>query len=136
MREHRASIATGLFRNGGIHDLAKNHVTSFYRDRARDTVNAFRKELDGLPYRIHKPEGAFFLWLWFQDLPLSCQALYERLKARGVLVVPGHHSFFGLKEDWPHRDECIRVSYVQEADRVREGVRIIADEVREIYSGL
>jgi valine--pyruvate aminotransferase len=60
--------------------------------------------------------------------------LYERLKNRGVLIVPGHHCFFGMKEDWPHRNECVRVSYVQDAARVREGVRIIANEVREIYS--
>jgi valine--pyruvate aminotransferase len=128
------SIATGMFRNGEIHNLACNHITPFYRDRAQNTVDAFRKELGDLPYRIHKPEGAFFLWLWFDGLPVSSQVLYERLKNRGVLIVPGHHCFFGMKEDWPHRNECVRVSYVQDAARVREGVRIIANEVREIYS--
>ena len=127
-------IATGLFRNGELHNLARNHVTSFYRDRARDTVEAFGKALGDLPYRIHKPEGAFFLWLWFEGLPVTSQVLYERLKNRGVLVVPGHHCFFGMSDDWPHRNECIRVSYVQDAARVREGVGIIADEVRKIYS--
>ena len=128
------SIATGMFRNGEIHNLACGRITPFYRDRAQNTVDAFRKELGDLPYRIHKPEGAFFLWLWFEGLPVTSQVLYERLKGRGVLIVPGHHCFFGMKKDWPHRNECIRVSYVQDAARVREGVRIIADEVREIYS--
>jgi len=40
-----------------------------------------------LPYHVHKPEGAFFLWLWFEGLPVSSQELYERLKKRGVAII-------------------------------------------------
>jgi valine--pyruvate aminotransferase len=108
-------------------------VKPFYKQRAQNSVNAFRKALGDLPYHIHKPEGAFFLWLWFEDLPISSQELYERLKKRGVLIVPGQHCFFGLEEDWPHRHECIRVSYVQDEEQVQRGVEIIADEVRKAY---
>ena len=125
------AIATELFRSGEILTLTQDHVTPFYKQRAQNTVNAFRKALGDLPYHIHKPEGAFFLWLWFEGLPISSQELYERLKRRGVLIVPGHHCFFGLEEDWPHRHECIRVSYVQDKAQVQRGVEIIADEVRK-----
>lgn len=127
------AIATELFRSGEIQNLTRNHVTPFYRQRAHQTVDAFREALGGLPYRIHKPEGAFFLWLWFEGLPVTSQELYERLKKRGVLVVPGQHCFFGMKGEWPHRHECIRVSYVQDEDQVLQGVRMIAEEVRKIY---
>ena len=108
-------------------------MTPFYLERGRAAVQAFREELGGLPFHIHKPEGAFFLWLWFEGLPVGSQELYRRLKRRGVLVVPGHHCFFGLDEDWAHKNECIRVSYVQNPDRVRRGIAIIADEVRRLY---
>jgi valine--pyruvate aminotransferase len=94
----------------------------------------FQAELRDLPYHIHKPEGAIFLWLWFEGLPISSQALYERLKQRGVLIVPGHNFFVGLEDDWPHQHECIRVSYAQDEDTVRRGVALIADEVRQAYS--
>lgn len=127
------AIATELFRSGEIMTLTQGHVKPFYRERAQNTVNAFRECLGDLPYHIHKPEGAFFLWLWFEGLPITSQELYERLKRRGVLIVPGHHCFFGLREDWPHRHECIRVSYVQDETQVRRGVSIIADEVRKAY---
>jgi valine--pyruvate aminotransferase len=127
------AIATELFRSGEILTLTRGHVTPFYQQRAKNTVNAFRKALGDLPYHIHKPEGAFFLWLWFEGLPISSQELYERLKKRGVLIVPGHHCFFGLQKDWPHRHECIRVSYVQDEEQVQRGVAIIADEVRKAY---
>ncbi len=128
------AIAAELFRSREILALTRNHVRPFYQARAQAAVNAFRERLDGLPFRIHKPEGAFFLWLWFEGLPISSQQLYERLKQRGVLIVPGHHCFFGLDEDWPHRHECIRVSYVQDEDSVRRGIDLIAEEVRKAYA--
>lgn len=127
------ALTLELFRSGEILALAREHIRPFYRQRAQAAVDAFREHLEGLPFRIHKPEGAFFLWLWFEGLPVGSQVLYERIKRRGVLVVPGHHSFFGLREDWPHRHECLRISYVQEPDLVRRGARVIADEVRKAF---
>jgi len=128
------AIATELFRTGDIDTLTRSHVAPFYQERAAGAVEAFRQELGDLPYRIHKPEGAFFLWLWFDGLPITSQQLYQRLKRRGVLVVPGHHCFFGLREEWPHRHQCIRVSYVQPQEQVRQGIARIADEVRKAYA--
>ena len=127
------AIALELFRSGEILALARDVVKPFYAARAQAAVDGFREHLAGLPFRIHKPEGAFFLWLWFDGLPIGSQVIYERLKARGVLVVPGHHCFFGLEDDWPHRHECIRVSYVQEPEAVRRGIAIIAEEVGRAY---
>jgi valine--pyruvate aminotransferase len=57
------------------------------------------------------------------------------LKERGVLVIPGHHFFPGLREDWKHRHECIRVTYSQSPDAVEKGIAIIADEVKRAYDG-
>ena len=58
--------------------------------------------------------------------------LYQRLKKRGVLVVPGEYFFFGDHPDWPHRTECIRVSYAMDQSTVRDGLEIIADEIRSL----
>ena len=128
------AIATDLFRSGEILNLGDDHIRPFYLARAQAAVDAVRERLHGMPFRIHKPEGAFFLWLWFEGLPVGSQVLYERLKRRGVLVVPGHHCFFGLEEDWPHRHECIRVSYVQDEVAVRRGIDIIAEEVGKTFA--
>ena len=90
----------------------------------------------GYPYNVHASEGAFFLWLWFKDLPVSTSVLYERLKERSVLVVPGEYFFFGLHDpDWKHRHECIRMTFTQPEQVVREGIDIIAAEVAKIYAG-
>ena len=128
------AIVKEFFRTGEILSLTADHVTPFYLERSQQTVEWFRESLGDVPYHIHKPEGAIFLWLWLEGLPITSQALYERLKQRGVLVVPGQDFFVGLAEDWPHQHECIRVSYAQDAESVRAGVKIIAEEVAKAYA--
>ena len=127
------AIAKELFRTGEIQSITADHVTPFYRERSRQTVQWFQQALGDLPYHIHKPEGAIFLWLWFEDLPISSQELYQRLKQRGVLVVPGQDFFVGLTDEWRHQHECIRVSYAQDAETVQAGVKIIGEEVARAY---
>lgn len=129
------ALAKALFDSGEILSLTQQYVTPFYRERSQQTVQWFRQQLGDLPYHIHKPEGAIFLWLWFEGLPITSQELYERLKQRGVLIVPGHNFFVGLDDDWPHRHECIRVSYARDAQTVKQGVAIIAEEVALAYAG-
>lgn len=127
------ALARHLLADGKILQLSREVVAPFYRARMEHAVATFKKHLGDLPCLIHKPEGAIFLWLWFKDLPISSEELYQRLKARGVLVVSGHHFFPGLADDWQHSHECIRVTYCQDASVVERGAEIIADEVRQIF---
>jgi len=128
------ALASALFDSGEILSLSREHVAPYYRERSQQAVRWFREQLGDLPYHIHKPEGAIFLWLWFEGLPITSHQLYQRLKARGVLVVPGHNFFVGLQDDWAHRQECLRVSYAQNLDAVQRGISIIAEEVRRAYT--
>jgi len=125
-----AAIAADLVRTGEIINLSRNVITPYYLQKARTTLEQVYNELNGTDFYVHKPEGAFFLWLWFPNLPITNSELYQRLKARGVLIVPGHYFFPGLKEKWQHKNECIRVNYSQEKETVAAGVKIIADEVK------
>ncbi len=128
------ALAASLFASGEILSLTRDHITPYYRHWSAEAVAACHRALRGLPYRIHKPEGAFFLWLWFQDLPISAQELYQRLKRRGVLIVPGHNFFVGIQEGWQHKHECIRVSYAQGGEHLQKGIDLIAEEVRSLYN--
>ena len=128
------ALATELVASGEILSLSSQKIAPFYRQRAEQTLVWLRRALGDLPYRIHRPEGAIFLWLWFDGLPISSQVLYERLKARGVLVVPGQNFFPGINDNWRHKQECIRVSYAQDAAVVEAGVKIIAEEVVRAYA--
>lgn len=126
-------IVEPLLASGELDALCRDVIRPFYEERSRQAVEWLREECRGLPLRIHRPEGAFFLWLWFPGLPVPSQELYRRLKARGVLVLSGHHFFPGLEEPWPHRDECLRINCSQSPDSVRDGIRLIAEEARRAY---
>lgn len=121
-----------LVDSGQVIELGQSVIKPFYRNRADLALSSMHAALDGCEYFIHRPEGAYFLWLWVPGMSITCDELYRRLKKRGVFIVPGHHFFPGLEDDWPHRDECIRVSYSQDEESVRRGIEIIGEEVRAV----
>lgn len=129
------AVALELLRQDQLLSIGRTTIAPFYQQRCQQAVAILERALAHLPCRIHKPEGAIFLWLWFEGLPVPAEVLYERLKALGVLVIAGEHFFPGLDEDWPHRRECIRVSYAQPEHVVEAASAIIAKEVTAIYEG-
>lgn len=130
-----AVMALDLVRSGEIIRLSRDVIKPYYQRKAEQAMAWVREDMAGLDYYVHKPEGTFFFWLWFDGLPITCQELYERLKQRRVIVVPGHYFFPGLQAAWRHKHECIRMNYSQDEATVGEGIRIIADEVRRAYGG-
>jgi len=128
------ALVTKCVEDGRILDFSSQIVRPFYEERlrlAQGWVTEFFD--DALPWRLHRCEGAMFLWLWCRDMPIGSREFYERLKAQGVLVVPGCYFFYGVDEEWQHRDECIRINYSQPDHVVKEGLRIIGEEMRKAY---
>jgi len=140
------NLATGSFGSMLAHDLVQSKeiirlsnevVRPYYLEKAQRAETLLREKLEGLPFALHKVEGAMFLWLWLKNCPVSNQALYERLKGKGVLIVSGHHFFPGLDSpedmDWKHRGECLRITYSQDETLVQKGLTIIAKEIHQAY---
>ncbi|KEQ17386.1 valine--pyruvate transaminase [Endozoicomonas numazuensis] len=126
-------IVLDMIRDDSIIDLSKNVIRPYYQDKAEFAVASLRKHFSGVNWKVHKPEGAMFLWLWFEGLPISSQELYERLKKRNVLVVSGHYFFPGIDDHWEHKHECLRMTYTRDNETVERGIAIIAEEVRKAY---
>lgn len=127
-------LAQQLLNSGQLIDLAEKNIQPYYRSRLEQAMHWLDVALDGTPYRIHVAEGAFFLWLWLEGLPVSSDVLYQRLKVRDTLVISGSHFFPNSGASWPHRHECLRISYAQAPDQVEQGIRIIGEEVRSAYA--
>jgi len=123
------ALALDLVKGRDIISLSNEVIRPYYRERGQQAIQWIQEAMNGYPFYVHKPEGAIFLWLWFPDLPITSQELYQRLKARGVLVIAGEHFFPGIDKDWRHCHECIRVTYSQHPDDVEAGLRTIAEEV-------
>lgn len=128
-------ITGSLFANDEILETCRRVVGPFYKARSAQTQQWIAEYFDDrLDYHVHVCEGAFFLWVWFRDLPVGDMELYERLKKRKVLVVPGCYFFEGLAEPWRHRHECIRITYCAKPESVRRGLEIIAGEICRAYA--
>lgn len=131
------AIMEPLIRSGEILKLSDEVVRPYYVEKSRQARAWVEAEFDAaLPYRVHLSEGALFLWLWFENMPITSSELYERLKKRGVLIVSGHYFFFGDDEldSWRHRHECIRMTFTMDERTVHEGIKIIAEEVAAAYA--
>ncbi|WP_264273204.1 valine--pyruvate transaminase [Duffyella gerundensis] len=129
------AIACEMIKRGDLLRLSEDVIKPFYQQRVEQTITVIRRYLSTDRCLIHKPEGAIFLWLWFPDLPITTEMLYQRLKARGVLMVPGHFFFPGLEHDWPHTHQCMRMNYVPEAEKIERGIQILAEELDKAFSG-
>lgn len=128
------ALLAPLLQDDTLLRLGREVIRPFYQERS-DGAKAILGHALGsqVPWALHAQEGAFFLWLWLKDLPIPAAELYRRLKARKVLVIPGHYFAFGLEEDWKHPHECLRLTYSQPGHIVQEGLEILADEVKKLW---
>ncbi len=127
-----AMLVSDLIQSGEIIRVSKEIIRPFYKNKMERALAALRHHFQGLSYKVHVPEGSMFFWLWLPDLPISSQELYARLKAKGVVVVPGEHFFPGLPPGWQHSRECLRLTYSQDDNEVQRGLEIIAGEIRSL----
>jgi len=125
------AIAGPLIASGEILRLSREVIRPYYLRKRKTALEAVAELFpDDVPYAVHQSEGAMFLWIWIENSPRTSRELYEALKARGVLVVPGEYFFFGEPDDgWKHRHECLRISFAMNDDQVRAGLGLIGREI-------
>lgn len=128
------ALVDSLLRTKELLPLCRDTIQPWYRERLAIAVDSLRAELGDLPYALHRPEGAFFLWLWLRDLPGGSMRLYQALKDAGVLVIPGDTCFFGLDAPWDHARQCVRISYAREAPQLRTAAKVIGRVARSLYA--
>ena len=127
------AIAHHMIERGDLLKLSTEVIKPFYQQKALRAVELLQQAITDERFRIHKPEGAIFLWLWFDELPITTLELYQRLKARGVLIVPGEYFFIGQEDGWDHAHQCLRMNYIQDDAMMQKGIAIIAEEVMGAY---
>ncbi|MDW2115901.1 MULTISPECIES: valine--pyruvate transaminase [unclassified Vibrio] len=127
------ALANHIIGKGDLLKLSSEVIKPFYKQKSQRAVELLQQAITDERFRIHKPEGAIFLWLWFDELPISTMELYQRLKARGVLIVPGEYFFIGQQDEWDHAHQCLRMNYVQDDEMMQKGIAIIAEEVEKAY---
>jgi valine--pyruvate aminotransferase len=121
--------------------ITKNLLTSisdqviqpFYKKRCDQVVAWLKQAVDDERLHIHLPEGAIFLWLWFEGLSISTSELYQILKKQGLLILPGKYFFPGQEMNSEHAESCIRMNYVQSEEDLRRGIEILARTLKQYW---
>lgn len=128
------AIAARAIESGTLADIATNVIRPYYQKKFDVVENTLDSSMPkDLPWFLHRGEGAIFAWLWLEDLPITDWEFYQQLKQVGVIVVPGSSFFPGLREEWAHKQQCIRISLTATDPEIETGMQRLAKVVEQVY---
>jgi valine--pyruvate aminotransferase len=128
------AIAARAIASGALADIATNIIRPHYQQKFDVVENTLDQSMPKeLPWFLHRGEGAIFAWLWLRDLPITDWEFYQQLKQVGVIVVPGSSFFPGLREDWPHKQQCLRISLTATDEEIQIGMQRLAKVAQQVY---
>lgn len=128
------AIAARAINSGKLAEISENVIRSFYQDKFTVLEDSlFAAMPKDLPWYLHRGEGAIFAWLWLDELPITDWEFYQKLKQVGVIVVPGSSFFPGLREDWLHKHQCLRISLTGSDEEIAIGMQRLAKVTEQVY---
>ena len=130
------AIAARAINSGALADIGLNVIRPYYQSKFDVVETTLEQAMPkDLPWFLHRGEGAIFAWLWLKDLPMTDWEFYQQLKQVGVILVPGSSFFPGLREDWRHKQECLRISLTATNQEIETAMKRLAQMVEKVYQG-
>ncbi len=130
------AIAARAINSGALADIGVNVIRPYYQSKFDVVETTLEQAMPkDLPWFLHRGEGAIFAWLWLKDLPMTDWEFYQQLKQVGVILVPGSSFFPGLREDWRHKQECLRISLTATNQEIETAMKRLAQMVEKVYQG-
>ena len=123
------TLATRLVKSQEITHVANDVVKPYYQAKAEIAKQVFYEIFGNTSAKLHKLEGAFFMWIWFPNLKITSEALYQKLKIQGIYIIPGESFFIGMDNSWKHQHQCIRINYAKNESTLRKGLELIYNEI-------
>jgi len=127
------AIAAKAIASGKLADIAINTIRPHYQRKIEVLENTLDAAMPDIPWYLHQGEGAIFAWLWLKDLPMTDWEFYQQLKQVGVIAVPGSTFFPGLKEDWQHKQQCLRISLTATEAEIAGAMKRLAKVAQQVY---
>lgn len=128
------AIAASAINSGALAQIAQTVIRPFYQKKFSVLENTLDAAMpQNLPWFLHRGEGAIFAWLWLQDLPITDWEFYQELKQVGVIIVPGSSFFPGLREEWHHKHQCLRISLTGSDEEIAIAMQRLAQVATQVY---
>lgn len=107
--------------------ISENILRPYYNERRQYVLN-YLKEARVPGMKIHDAEGAFFCWIYLQNLSISIREFYARLKERSLLIVPGDYFYPGAAFLPEEAQRSLRLSFTRDLDTLQRGLKILVEE--------
>ncbi len=124
-----STLLTRMVKNDELLPLCHTIIKPYYQQKAMVAIELFKQIFADLPVYLHKLEGAFFMWLWFKDMGVNSDTLYQQLKQQDVYIISGSNFFMGIDDAWEHQYQCIRINYAKDKEELRKGLEIIRNTI-------
>lgn len=129
------AIAARAIASGALAQISETIIRPFYQQKFQIVESTLDQAMPAsVPWYLHKGEGAIFSWLWLDQLPMTDWEIYQELKEVGVIVVPGSSFFPGLRQEWTHMQQCLRISLTGTDAELERGMQRLAQVVDRVYS--
>lgn len=128
------AIVARAIASGALVEISTQVIRPYYQNKFTVVESTLDRAMPkDFPWFLHRGEGAIFAWLWLKDLPIADWELYQELKQVGVIVVPGSSFFPGLRSEWKHKQECLRISLTAKDEEIATGMERLAQIVEKVY---
>ncbi len=124
-----STLLTRMVKNDELLPLCHTIIKPYYQQKAMVAIELFKQIFADLPVYLHKLEGAFFMWLWFKDMGVNSDTLYQQLKQQDVYIISGSNFFMGIDDAWEHQYQCIRINYAKDKEELKKGLEIIRNTI-------
>ncbi len=130
------ALITSALLDWSLKKISAELVQAKYRMKFKLMDKLLNKYMpEDISWYAHKVEWAMFSFIWFENLPITDDELYEKLKERWVLFVPWNAFFNWIDKDKiKHSRECMRISVTIEDEQMEKAVRILAEVIKEVYN--
>lgn len=128
------AIAARAIESGALAEISQNAIQPHYKHKLEILEATLDQHMPEVPWMLHRTEGGIFAWLWFPELPISDWEFYQEIKKAGVIVVPGSPFFPGLKTEWQHTKQCIRISLTATPEEIETAMKRLAEVTDRVHA--
>jgi valine--pyruvate aminotransferase len=129
------ALAAKTFLSGKLEALSASVVKPLYQRKLELFREALHVHLPSdLNWYLHRVEGSLFAWLWIETQEMQDLEMYQRLKERGLLCVPGSTFFPGLRDEFSHKHRCLRFSMTAPDEDLISAAAILAAELQNHHN--
>ena len=113
------ALAAKALSSGRLAEISSSVIKPFYRGKLELFRSALHEQMPTeFPWYLHREEGTLFAWMWIDHPKMNDLEMYQTLKQYGLICVPGSLFFPGLREEWDHKHQCLRLSMTATDDDI------------------